>query len=95
METRASLSRISSQTLSCAVRSRALQKDEYVEAVRDVKLLLDGKNKELADELEQRMWQFAEKENYELAAKYRDLRETVLALGEHQKWRQRLTATLI
>jgi excinuclease ABC subunit C len=57
------------------------KKDEYVEAVRDVKLLLDGKNKELADELEQRMWQFAEKQNYELAAKYRDLRGTVLALA--------------
>ena len=61
------------------------KKEEYVEAVRDVKLLLDGKNKELADELEQRMWQFAEKQNYELAAKYRDLRGTVLALAEQQK----------
>ncbi|MBS1794888.1 MAG: excinuclease ABC subunit UvrC [Acidobacteria bacterium] len=61
------------------------KKDEYAEAVRDVKLLLDGKNKELADELEQRMWQFAERENYELAAKYRDLRATVLALDDQQK----------
>jgi excinuclease ABC subunit C len=59
--------------------------DEYAEAVRDVKLLLEGKNKQLADELEQRMWVFAEKENYELAAKYRDLRATVLAIGEQQK----------
>lgn len=59
--------------------------DEYSEAVRDVKLLLEGKNKQLADELEQRMWQFAERQNYELAAKYRDLRATVLALGEQQK----------
>ena len=31
------------------------------------------------------MWQFAEKQNYELAAKYRDLRATVFALGEQQK----------
>ncbi|HVE58387.1 MAG TPA: excinuclease ABC subunit UvrC [Pyrinomonadaceae bacterium] len=61
------------------------KKEEYVEAVRDVKLLLDGKNKELADELEARMWQFAEKQNYELAAKYRDLRGTVLALADQQK----------
>jgi excinuclease ABC subunit C len=61
------------------------KKDEYEEAVRDVKLMLDGKNKELADQLESRMWQFAEKENYELAAKYRDLRGTVLALAEQQK----------
>lgn len=61
------------------------KKDEYQQAVQDVKLLLDGKNKELADELEQRMWQFAERQNYELAAKYRDLRGTVLALAEQQK----------
>ncbi|CAN5607462.1 excinuclease ABC subunit UvrC [soil metagenome] len=59
--------------------------DEYKEAVRDVKLLLEGKNKELADELQKRMWQFAENQNYELAAKYRDLHKTVLALAEQQK----------
>ncbi len=60
-------------------------KEEYQEAARDVKLLLDGKNKELAGDLEQRMWKFAENQNYELAAKYRDLHKTVLALGEQQK----------
>jgi excinuclease ABC subunit C len=59
--------------------------EEYAEAARDVKLLLEGKNKELAGELEQRMWRFAENQNYELAAKYRDLHKTVLALGEQQK----------
>ncbi len=59
--------------------------DEYREAARDVKLLLEGKNKELAGELEQRMWKFAENHKYELAAKYRDLHKTVLALGEQQK----------
>jgi len=59
--------------------------DEYDQAVRDVKLVLDGKNKELARELEARMWHFSEKDNYELAAKYRDLRATVLALAEQQK----------
>ncbi|MEO6590155.1 MAG: excinuclease ABC subunit UvrC, partial [Pyrinomonadaceae bacterium] len=60
-------------------------KDEYREAASDVKLLLDGKNKELAGELKQRMWKFAENQNYESAAKYRDLHKTVLALGEQQK----------
>lgn len=59
--------------------------DEYDQAVRDVKLVLDGKNKELAGELEARMWHFSEQDNYELAAKYRDLRATVLALAEQQK----------
>lgn len=58
---------------------------EYQEAVRDVRLLLEGKNKELADTLESRMMQASEEMRYELAAKYRDLRKTVLAIGEHQK----------
>ena len=59
--------------------------DEYRQATNDVKLLLEGKNKELAVELEQRMWHFAETEKYELAAKYRDLHKTVLALADQQK----------
>jgi excinuclease ABC subunit C len=59
--------------------------DEYNQATSDVKLLLEGKNKELASNLEQRMWHFAENQNYELAAKYRDLHKTVLALAEQQK----------
>src|SRR5690349_3251852 len=59
--------------------------DEYLEAAADVKTLLEGKNKELAKTLEQRMWQYAEKNQYELAAKYRDLHRTVTALSEQQK----------
>jgi excinuclease ABC subunit C len=59
--------------------------EEYQQATQDVKMLLEGKNTELADKLEQRMWHFAENEKYELAAKYRDLRATVLQLGEQQK----------
>ncbi|HZH35298.1 MAG TPA: excinuclease ABC subunit UvrC, partial [Pyrinomonadaceae bacterium] len=45
----------------------------------------ESKNNELASQLEQRMWKFAENEKYELAAKYRDLQQTVIALGEQQK----------
>ena len=59
--------------------------EEYQEAARDVKILLEGRNKELAGDLQKRMWQFSENHNYELAAKYRDLRNTVLALGDQQK----------
>ena len=59
--------------------------DEYQEAAEDVKTLLDGKNKELAKTLEQRMWLYSEQNNYELAAKFRDLHRTVLALSETQK----------
>lgn len=58
---------------------------EYQEAAADVKVLLEGKNKELAKTLEERMWQFSEQGKYELAAKYRDLSRTVLALSEQQK----------
>ena len=58
---------------------------EYQEAATDVKTLLEGKNKELAKTLESRMWQFSEQGKYELAAKYRDLHRTVLALSETQK----------
>ncbi|HEY0404354.1 MAG TPA: excinuclease ABC subunit UvrC [Pyrinomonadaceae bacterium] len=59
--------------------------EEYTEAVRDVRLLLEGKNRELADTLEARMMQSSEEMRFEMAAKYRDLRKTVLAIAEQQK----------
>jgi excinuclease ABC subunit C len=59
--------------------------EEYQEAAADVKILLEGRNKELAKTLEKRMWQFSDDGKYELAAKYRDLHNTVLALSETQK----------
>src|SRR5580765_8647559 len=58
---------------------------EYQEAAADVKILLEGKNKELAKTLEERMWLYSEQNKYEIAAKYRDLRNTVTALSEQQK----------
>ncbi|HYG82674.1 MAG TPA: excinuclease ABC subunit UvrC, partial [Pyrinomonadaceae bacterium] len=59
--------------------------EEYTEAVKDVRLLLEGKNRELADTLEARMMQASEEMRYEIAAKYRDLRKTVMAIAEQQK----------
>ncbi|MFN2501301.1 MAG: excinuclease ABC subunit UvrC [Pyrinomonadaceae bacterium] len=59
--------------------------DEYMQAATDVRELLEGKNKELARSLELRMWSFSEEGKYELAARYRDLHRTVLALSETQK----------
>ena len=59
--------------------------EQYQEAVRDVRLLLEGRNTELADTLEGRMAQASEGMHYELAAKYRDLRKTVIKLSEQQK----------
>lgn len=58
---------------------------EYQEAVRDVRLLLEGKNRELADTLETRMEQASDEMRFEMAAKYRDMRKTVLAIAEQQK----------
>ena len=58
---------------------------EYQEAVRDVRLLLEGKNRELAEQLEARMLQASEEMRFEMAAKYRDMRKTVHALAEQQK----------
>ncbi|MEP7074992.1 MAG: excinuclease ABC subunit UvrC [Acidobacteriota bacterium] len=59
--------------------------EEYLEAAADVKILLEGRNKELAKDLESRMWTFSEEGKYEIAAKYRDLSRTVLSLSEQQK----------
>jgi len=59
--------------------------DDYQQAARDARVLLEGRNKELAGELEQRMWKFSDEGKYELAAKYRDLHRTVLQLGDQQK----------
>jgi excinuclease ABC subunit C len=59
--------------------------EEYQEAVRDVRMLLEGRNTELAGMLEERMLQASEDTRYELAAKYRDLRKTVIKLSEQQK----------
>jgi excinuclease ABC subunit C len=59
--------------------------DQYQEAVRDVRLLLEGRNTELADTLEGRMEQASHEQRYEMAAKYRDLRKTVIKLSEQQK----------
>lgn len=59
--------------------------EQYQEAVRDVRFLLEGRNTELADNLQQRMTQASEDLRYEVAAKYRDLRKTVIKLSEQQK----------
>ncbi|MGH9958088.1 MAG: excinuclease ABC subunit UvrC, partial [Pyrinomonadaceae bacterium] len=59
--------------------------EQYQEAVKDVRLLLEGRNKELADTLEARMAQASSDLRYEMAAKYRDLRKTVMRLSEQQK----------
>ena len=59
--------------------------EEYAESVRDVKMFLEGRNRELADDYEGRMARASDEMKFEMAAKYRDLRKTVLAVSEQQK----------
>jgi excinuclease ABC subunit C len=58
---------------------------EYAESVQDVRMFLEGRNRELADEYEGRMLRASDEMKFEQAAKYRDLRKTVLAVSEQQK----------
>ncbi len=59
--------------------------ERYAEAVQDVKLFLEGRQTELSRSLHQRMMEAAEREQFELAAKYRDLIATVEQLQEKQR----------
>jgi excinuclease ABC subunit C len=59
--------------------------DGYAEAARHTRLFLEGRGAELARELRQRMERSAAREEYEAAAKYRDLLSTVEQLQEKQR----------
>src|SRR5208282_1017711 len=59
--------------------------ESYQEAVRDVKLFLEGRPTDLARSLHERMEQAAATEEYERAARYRDLISTVEQLQERQR----------
>jgi len=59
--------------------------DIYQEAVRDVKLFLEGRPTDLSRSLRERMAKAAESQEYERAAKYRDLIVTVEQLQEKQR----------
>jgi excinuclease ABC subunit C len=57
----------------------------YQEAVRDVKMFLEGRPTDLAKSLRTRMEQAAGDQEYERAARYRDLISTVEQLQERQR----------
>jgi excinuclease ABC subunit C len=59
--------------------------EAYQEAVRDVKLFLEGRPTDLTRSLEARMQQAAQAQEYERAASYRDLISTVEQLQERQR----------
>jgi excinuclease ABC subunit C len=57
----------------------------YSEAVRDVKLFLEGRQTDLVKSLRERMSETAEAQEFERAARYRDLISTVEQLQEKQR----------
>ncbi len=57
----------------------------YSEAVRDVKLFLEGRQTDLVKSLRERMAESADTEEFERAARYRDLISTVEQLQEKQR----------
>ncbi len=59
--------------------------ETYQEAVRDVKLFLEGRQTDLVKSLRERMAEAADAQEFERAAKYRDLISTVEQLQEKQR----------
>jgi len=57
---------------------------DYQEAVEDVLLFLGGRHKELLTRLLASMWAASDREDFELAARYRDLVEVLRRLDEQQ-----------
>ena len=59
--------------------------DRYAEAVRDVRMFLDGRRHDLMKSIEERMMAAAERERFEEAASYRDLLRTMEDIEERQR----------
>ncbi len=59
--------------------------DDYKKLIKNVELFLSGRQMQLVDELKSMMEKYAEKEEYEKAAKYRDSYFDVLKTIEKQK----------
>jgi excinuclease ABC subunit C len=59
--------------------------ERYTEAVRDVRLFLEGRRHDLMNSLEQRMMAAADQELFEQAAAYRDLLRTLTDIEQRQR----------
>ena len=59
--------------------------ERYAEAVRDVRLFLEGRRHDLMKSIEERMLAAAESERFEEAASYRDLLRTMEDIDERQR----------
>ncbi len=66
----------------CAQKST---REEYTHAVEDVKMFLEGKKEDLLDRLRRKMFEYSARQDYELAANYRDLANTVVELNTRPK----------
>lgn len=60
--------------------------EEYARAVRDARLFLEGRDRELASSLETQMRAASEAQEYERAARFRDTLAVVRRLGERQRF---------
>jgi excinuclease ABC subunit C len=58
--------------------------EDYAEVVEELRLFLAGRRRQLLPRLEKSMWSASERDDFELAARYRDLIEVVKRLGERQ-----------
>jgi excinuclease ABC subunit C len=58
--------------------------EAYADAVEELRLFLSGRHRELMPRLESSMWSASEREDFELAARYRDLSAIVRRLDERQ-----------
>lgn len=59
--------------------------ERYAEAVRDVRMFLEGRRHDLMKSIEERMMAAAENEHFEEAASYRDLLRTMEDIEERQR----------
>src|SRR5208282_4056011 len=59
--------------------------ERYAEAVRDVRMFLDGRRHDLIKSIEARMMAASETERFEEAASYRDLLRTLEDIEERQR----------
>ncbi len=58
--------------------------DDYQNAVEEIRLFLSGRHRELLGRLDASMWRASEREDFELAGRYRDLMVVVRRLDQRQ-----------
>ena len=69
----------------CGVCTGKVSSEEYARSMRYAADILNGKSREVRQELEAQMYTYAEEERYEAAARCRDTIAALNAIGEKQK----------